>query len=83
MSADGFDVKLHKSLTEPILIAGVPRKLALMNGTLTAAFALGAQSLIAIPIGIAFHIVFAVVTLIEPCFFEALIRHMKRSDRWL
>lgn len=80
--ADGFEVPLHRSLTEPILLAGVPRKIALLNGTLMAAFALGAQSLIAVPIGILFHIIFALLTQIDPNFFDVLLANLKRSRRW-
>jgi type IV secretion system protein TrbD len=37
----GFEVPLHRSLTEPILMAGVPRAVAIAIGTLAAAVALG------------------------------------------
>ena len=80
--SDGFEVPLHRSLTEPILLAGVPRKMALLNGTLMAAFALGAQSLIAVPIGIGFHLVFALLTRVDPNFFDVLFANIKRSKRW-
>lgn len=79
---DGFEVPVHRSLTEPILFAGVPRKIALLNGTLMAAFALGAQSLIAVPIGVLFHIIFALLTRIDPNFFDVLLANVKRSRRW-
>lgn len=80
--SDGFEVPLHRSLTEPILFAGVPRRLALINGTLMAALALGAQSLFAIPVGLVFHAVFAALTRIDPDFFEVLIANLKRSRYW-
>lgn len=38
---DGFEIPLHRSLTEPILLAGAPRGAAIMIGTLAAALALG------------------------------------------
>lgn len=38
---DGLEVPLHRSLTEPILIAGAPRGIAIAIGTLAAALALG------------------------------------------
>ena len=79
---DGFEVPVHRSLTEPILFAGVPRRIALLNGTLMAAFALGAQSLIAVPIGVVFHIVFALLTRIDPNFFDVLLANVKRSRKW-
>ena len=39
----GFEVPLHRSLTEPILVGGAPRTVAIANGTLAAAVALGLQ----------------------------------------
>ena len=38
---DGFEVPLHRSLTEPILLGGAPRALAIVNGTLAAAVGIG------------------------------------------
>ena len=35
--APGFEVPLHRSLTEPILMGGAPRTVAIANGTLAAA----------------------------------------------
>ena len=43
MSAPGFEVPLHRSLTEPILLGGAPRTVAIANGTLAAAVGLGLQ----------------------------------------
>jgi type IV secretion system protein TrbD len=37
----GFEVPLYRALTEPILLAGAPRTLAIVNGTLAAALGLG------------------------------------------
>ena len=37
----GFSVPVRRSLTEPILLGGVPRAVAIANGTLAAAIALG------------------------------------------
>lgn len=35
-SVPGFEVPLHRSLTEPILMGGAPRTVAIANGTLAA-----------------------------------------------
>ena len=43
MLADDFEVPLHRSLTEPIFLAGVPRTVAIVNGTLAAAIGMGLQ----------------------------------------
>lgn len=37
----GFFAPVHRSLTEPILLAGAPRAVAIANGTIAAAIALG------------------------------------------
>ena len=37
----GFHVPVHRSLTDPILLGGAPRAVAIANGTLAAAIALG------------------------------------------
>ena len=43
----GYDVPLHRSLTEPVLIAGAPRNFVIPNGTLAAAVGLGLRLWIA------------------------------------
>ena len=37
----GFSVPVHRALTEPILLGGAPRAVAILNGTLAAALGLG------------------------------------------
>lgn len=37
----GFTAPVHRALTEPILLAGAPRSLAILNGTLAGAVGLG------------------------------------------
>ncbi len=40
-SVAGFDAPVHRALTEPILLGGAPRTVAIANGTLAAAVGLG------------------------------------------
>jgi type IV secretion system protein TrbD len=40
-SIAGFSVPVHRALTEPILLGGAPRAVAILNGTLAAALGLG------------------------------------------
>src|SRR5690606_41338578 len=40
---EGFEALLHRALTEPILLGGVPRAIAIVNGTVAAAMGLGLQ----------------------------------------
>jgi type IV secretory pathway TrbD component len=37
----GFVAPVHRALTEPILLGGAPRAIAILNGTLAAALGLG------------------------------------------
>ncbi|PVM92707.1 VirB3 family type IV secretion system protein [Caulobacter endophyticus] len=39
--AMGFAAPVHRALTEPMLLAGAPRAIALVNGTLAAALGMG------------------------------------------
>src|SRR3569623_1696137 len=39
----GFEVPLHRSPTEPLPLAGAPRNIAILNGTIAAALGLGLQ----------------------------------------
>ena len=43
----GFEAPVHRALTEPILLAGAPRTVAILNGTLSAAIGLGLRLWIA------------------------------------
>ncbi|SDG96248.1 VirB3 family type IV secretion system protein [Pelagibacterium luteolum] len=42
-SIAGFFAPVHRAVTEQILVAGVPRAIAITNGTLAAAIGLGLQ----------------------------------------
>ena len=43
----GFEAPVHRALTEPILLGGAPRAVAILNGTLAAALGLGLRLWIA------------------------------------
>tara|TARA_R110002167_G_scaffold150645_3_gene344408 strand:+ start:364 stop:618 length:255 start_codon:yes stop_codon:yes gene_type:complete len=80
MSTPGFVVKIHNSLTTPILSAGVPRQFMTINGTLVAAITFGMQSLYGIPIGLVLHFSMAMMTKKDPSFFQAVLRHIKQKN---
>ena len=44
---EGFAVPVHRALTEPILLGGAPRAIAILNGTVAAALGLGLRLWIA------------------------------------
>ena len=44
---EGLAVPVHRALTEPILLGGAPRAIAILNGTVAAALGLGLRLWIA------------------------------------
>lgn len=75
---DGFEVPLHRSLTEPILMGGAPRSIAILNGTLAAAVGIGLQLWIGgIVFWIAGHVLAVWGAKADPQFMEVFARHLK------
>jgi type IV secretion system protein VirB3 len=70
----GLEIPLHRSLTQPILMAGLPRNLALLLWTATAAFALGLHQLWVLPLAVLLHLVFAAMARRDPFFFDVIVR---------
>ena len=80
MPVAGYQIPIHHSLTQPILLAGVPRRFAVLNGTIAAAIVLGLHSLWGIPICLILHMVAVVLTKRDPYFFEIMRRHIKQKS---
>ena len=82
-SIEGFEIPLHRALTEPILLGGAPRSVAILNGTIAAALGIGLQLWIA---GIAFwavgHTVAVFAAKRDTQFAAVLARHL-RQKAWL
>ena len=80
---EGFDVPLHRALTEAILLAGVPRAIAIINGTLAAVLGLGLQMWLAgILFWVAGHSLAVFAAKRDPDFAPVLARHLKQKG-WL
>jgi len=75
----GFVVPVHRALTTPMLMAGAPRALAILNGTVTAALGLGLHCLYAIPLGVLIHLVAVLAAKHDPQYFEVLRAHLHRK----
>jgi type IV secretory pathway TrbD component len=76
----GYEVLMHRSLTEPILIAGAPRSFAILNGTLSAAVGLGLRLWIAgLVLWLTGHAVAVWVTRKDPAFLTVLSRHARHK----
>ena len=77
---DGYSIPIHRSLTEPIMMAGAPRGLAILNGTIAAAVGLGLQMWVAgIVLFIVGHAVSVYAAKKDPKFLEAGARHLKHK----
>lgn len=74
----GFEIPVHRSLTEQIMMAGVPRNIAILNGTLAAAMGLGLRLwLVGFLVWVVGHGIAAFAARKDPQFMEVLIRHLK------
>jgi type IV secretory pathway VirB4 component/type IV secretory pathway TrbD component len=80
----GFAVPLHRSLTEPILLGGAPRAIAIAVGTLAASVGIGLQLWIAgLAIWIVGHAASVWLTRTEPQFIGVFGRHLQmRAPYW-
>ncbi len=78
---EGFEVPIHRSLTEPILIGGLPRNFAILLWTPGMVVVLGLYQLWFLPIQIALHLVFVYLTKREPHFVEVFKRALRAQRR--
>jgi type IV secretion system protein VirB3 len=77
--APGFEIPLHRSLTEPILLGGAPRAVAIANGTLAAAVGLGLQLwLPGVALWIVGHALAVWGARLDPQFMQVFARHIKQ-----
>ncbi|SMH43277.1 VirB3 family type IV secretion system protein [Azospirillum agricola] len=74
----GFSVPVHRALTEPILLGGAPRAVAIANGTLAAAIALGLRLWIpGLIVWVVGHAAAAWAAKHDPQFVEVVRRHLR------
>ena len=77
---EGFEIPLHRSLTEPILLAGAPRVIAIVNGTVAAALGLGLRLWIAgLLLWVVGHSIAVFAAKRDPDFAEVLRRHLRHK----
>ena len=80
MTVKGYEIPLHRALTEPILMGGAPRTVAIVNGTLAAALGLGLQLWVAgIVVWIVGHTAAVYAARKDPVFMEVLVRHVRHK----
>lgn len=72
-------VKVFSSLISPVLLGGVPRKIALLNGTIGAIFVLVLQNFYLLPVCFMLHFIAIFLCKKDPDFFEISIRHLRQK----
>ena len=74
----GYMVPVHRALTEPILLGGAPRAVAILNGTLAAALGLGLRLWIAgLLLGILGQAAAVWAAKRDPQFVDVVRRHLR------
>jgi len=74
----GFTVPLHRALSEPILLGGAPRALAILNGTLAGAVGLGLRLwLVGLGLWAVGHLAAVWAAKRDPLFVEVVRRHLR------
>ncbi len=74
----GFYAPVHRALTEPILLGGAPRAVAIVNGTLAAAIGLGLRLWIAGGlIWLIGHLAAVWAAKRDPAFVDVVRRHLR------
>ena len=77
---EGYEVPVHQSLTEPVLVAGLPRTVAFLYWTIAAALMLGMHQLWIFPLALIGHFGLMRLTRFDPEFMAVVrcgLRHAK------
>ena len=77
-SITGFYAPVHRALTEPILLGGAPRAVAILNGTLAAAIGLGLRLWVAgVVIWLIGHLAAVWAAKRDAAFVDVVRRHLR------
>jgi type IV secretion system protein VirB3 len=76
--AVGYYAPVRRSLTEPILLAGAPRSVAIINGTLAAALGLGLRLwIVGAVVWMTGHLAAVWAAKRDPAFVDVVRRHLR------
>ena len=77
---EGYEMPLHRSLTELMLMGGAPRSVAIVNGTLAAALGLGLRLwFVGVVVGVVGHALAVWAAKADPQFMDVFSRHIKHK----
>ena len=74
---DAYRVPVHGSLTRPLLLAGVPRSLCILNWTFCIALSLPLRTFYAIPLSLFVHVACYAAARRDPLFWDVLRRSLR------
>jgi len=75
-----MNIPIYQGVTERIMIAGLPRNIAIVGGTLGAVMLFSFQSLWVLPFLLLGYIVLIILYKIDTYFIEILLEHIKEDD---
>jgi len=78
---EGLEVPLHRSLVEPMTIAGLPRSAALGLWTGICAILFGGHQLWVLPVGLLLHLACVAAAKVDPYVFDVFILALKTQHR--
>ena len=79
-ATEGYRIPVRRSLTEPILLGGVPRTAAILNGTIAAGLGLGLQLwALGLIYYVCAHTLCVFFAARDPQFMDVIIRHIKHK----
>ncbi|NKB82805.1 MAG: conjugal transfer protein [Nitrospirales bacterium] len=78
---EGYTTPIYQALTRPVLLAGVPRNMAILVWVITTAVGFGMQEIWAFGIGFVLHVAVAMGTRHDPHFFDIVKFTMKAPKR--
>lgn len=70
---EGYEAPVHRSLVEPVLVAGLPRTVAFLYWTIAAALIIGMHQLWILPLALVGHLGLTRLTRFDP-HFMAVVR---------
>lgn len=70
-----YEITFYRALAEPVLVAGVPRGAAYLNGTMLVGFAVYLKSWLIIPVCLVIHLVLVEVSKRDPQLVDVLRRY--------
>lgn len=77
---EGYRIAVHRSLTEPIMMAGIPRNIAIANGVATVSCVVGAHNLWVLPLGLLSHVVLVTLHRRDKAILSVLKRNLDKPS---